>query len=326
MDIPPRIVLRKGLFMTKRFLALFFVLCLTLLAFCGCNRSPMEEGSTTEETSITEAPTLTEAPTDEKEPEAVLDGYFEIHFIDVGYGDAALVICDDKTMLVDAGGSGKLISSYLAERNITYLDYVVSTHPHSDHAGGLAGALDAVDFGVALSPVAQYEDKSFQRFAEKVAEKGKTLTVPQVGDSFSLGDATVTVLGPLHTNYEDPNDLSLILHIVYGETSFLMTGDMEDPAEIDLMASGADLHSTLLKVGHHGKKSSTSDIFLKAVSPTYGVISIGTQQPAEEVLARLRDANVTLYRTDLHGNIVCKSDGKELVFQTSKTDAVTQDN
>ena len=84
MDIPPRIVLRKGLFMTKRFLALFFVLCLTLLAFCGCNRSPMEEGSITEETSITEAPTLTEAPTDEKEPEAVLDGYFEIHFIDVG--------------------------------------------------------------------------------------------------------------------------------------------------------------------------------------------------------------------------------------------------
>lgn len=307
--------------MTKRFSRLFFVLLLMFSLLCGCGRAPMKEGSTAEATSLTEAPSLTEASTGENEPEVVLDGYFEIHFIDVGYGDAALVICDDKTMLVDAGGSGKLISSYLAERNITYLDYVVSTHPHSDHAGGLAGALDTVGFGVALSPVAQYEDKSFQRFTEKVSEKGKTLTIPTVGDCFFLGDATVTVLGPLHTNYEDPNDLSLVLRIVYGETSFLFTGDMEILSENDLMASGANLQATLLKVGHHGKKSSTSESFLKAVSPKYGVISIGTQQPADEVLSRLRDANVTLYRTDLHGNVICESDGKTLSFRTSKEEA-----
>ena len=297
------------------------MLLLMFSLLCGCGRAPMKEGSTAEATSLTEAPSLTEASTGENEPEVVLDGYFEIHFIDVGYGDAALVICDDKTMLVDAGGSGKLISSYLAERNITYLDYVVSTHPHSDHAGGLAGALDTVGFGVALSPVAQYEDKSFQRFTEKVSEKGKTLTIPTVGDCFFLGDATVTVLGPLHTNYEDPNDLSLVLRIVYGETSFLFTGDMEILSENDLMASGANLQATLLKVGHHGKKSSTSESFLKAVSPKYGVISIGTQQPADEVLSRLRDANVTLYRTDLHGNVICESDGKTLSFRTSKEEA-----
>ncbi|MBQ8439720.1 MAG: MBL fold metallo-hydrolase, partial [Clostridia bacterium] len=229
--------------MTKRFGVLFFALVFLLAGSCGCNQAFVESKGTTVPPSSTESPLPTEAPTDEKEPEEVLDGYFEIHFIDVGYGDAALVICDDKTMLVDAGGSGKLISSYLAEQNITYLDYVVSTHPHSDHAGGLAGALDAVGFGVALSPVAQYEDKSFQRFTEKVAEKGKTLTVPTVGDCFFLGDATVTVLGPLHTNYEDPNDLSLVLRIVYGETSFLFTGDMEILSENDLMASGANLQA-----------------------------------------------------------------------------------
>ena len=322
MDIPPHPVFTERIFrMTKRFSRLFFVLLLMFSLLCGCGRAPMKEGSTAEATSLTEAPSLTEASTGEKEPEEVLDGFFEIHFIDVGYGDAALVICDDKTMLVDAGGSGKLISSYLAERNITYLDYVVSTHPHSDHAGGLAGALDTVGFGVALSPVAQYEDKSFQRFTEKVAEKGKTLTIPTVGDCFFLGDAAVTVLGPLHTNYEDPNDLSLVLRIVYGETSFLFTGDMEILSENDLMASGANLQATLLKVGHHGKKSSTSESFLKAVSPMYGVISIGTQQPADEVLSRLRDANVTLYRTDLQGNIICESDGKTLSFRTSKEEA-----
>jgi competence protein ComEC len=269
----------------------------------------------------------TEIPPDEKEPQEVLGGLFEIHFIDVGYGDAALVICDGKTMLIDAGSSGKLISAYLTKQNITYLDYAVATHAHSDHVGGLAGALTTADVGVVLSTVAESEDNSFQKFADKVAERGRTITVPTAGDTFALGGATITVLGPVpRKEYEDINDTSLVLRIVYGEISVLFTADIKSAAETDLLNSGVDLSATLLKVPHHGKASPASEAFLDAVAPAYAVISVGTIQPSAKVLSRLREHQAKCYRTDLQGDIICRSNGKELFFQTAKVGEENQSN
>ncbi len=253
-----------------------------------------------------------------------------VHFIDVGQADAALVICDGKTMLIDGGnrGDSNLIYAYLEKQGVTHLDYVISTHAHEDHVGGLAGALTYATVGKVYSPVTSYSSKAFQNFVSKVEARGATLTVPSVGETFSLGSAEVTIIGPVKS-YDDPNNTSIVLRLVYGEVSFLFTGDMESDAEADLIESGAVLQSTVLKVGHHGSNTSSSYRFLREVAPTYGVISVGTDNsyghPHEEILSRYRDAEVRLFRTDMQGDIICTStDGLTVTFTTARNaNAVT---
>lgn len=307
----------------KRFLAFLLLLCLTLSTLCGCVGLPENLGVTTNTSESTATSMEEPLPVDPA-------GGFQIHFIDVGQADSALIICDGKTMLIDGGNrdDSNLIYSYLTRHGITYLDYVVATHAHEDHVGGLAGALTAADAGVVFSPVTSYNTSAFNNFLNRVKARNRTLTIPKAGDTFLLGSASVTVLGPLKSNYEDVNDTSIVLRIVYGETSFLFTGDMEYVAEVDLLDSGATLQSTLLKVGHHGSASSTSYRFLREVAPRYAVIPVGKDNdyghPTETVLSRLRDADVTVFRTDERGDIICTSDGKTLTFTTSKGGAVNE--
>ena len=316
--------------MKKRIFKELLLFFLTLSLFCGCTHAelvPQQTLSSVESTVVeSTAVESTESPTEEEKPIVSPDGFFQIHFLDVGYGDAALVICDGKTMLIDGGSSAKTISGFLTEQGISHLDYVVATHAHSDHVGGLTGALTAADADVILSTVAESDDKSFQKFANKATERGISITVPNVGDTFSLGEAVVTVLGPVPgKQYEDPNDTSLVLHIVYGETSVLFTGDIEEPAQRDLLESGVIPRATLLKVPHHGKKSAATEAFLEVVQPAYGVISIGaSKQPDANVLSSLQNINATVYRTDLNGNIICNSNGRELSFEMAKTASENQ--
>ena len=322
--------------MIKRIGSFLLMLSLLLSLFCGCaDFTASNNGDIATKATATKAEIgvggkddTNTLPGNETQP--LPGGNFQIHFIDVGQADAALVICNGKTMLIDGGNKedSNLIYSYLKKQNISYLDYVVCTHAHEDHVGGLAGALTAADAGVVFSPVTQYNSKAFSDFVKKANDRGRQLTVPHAGDRFALGGATVTVLGPVK-EYEEPNDTSIVLRIVYGETSFLFTGDMESTAEADLLESGATLKSTLLKVGHHGSSTSTSYRFLREVAPKYGVISVGTDNsyghPTETVLSRLRDADVTLYRTDYCGDVICTSDGKTLSFQIKKGEPMLAD-
>jgi len=247
------------------------------------------------------------------------DGSFEAHFIDVGQADATLIICNNETMLIDGGnvGDSDLIYTYLRDRGIEHLDYVICTHAHEDHAGGLAGALHAATASHIYSPVTDYDSKAFRNFVKAANEQGLSLVRPAAGSVFTLGGAEIYILGPVK-DYAETNDTSIVVKAVYGDTSFLFTGDMERTAELDLIDSGVDLSADVLKVGHHGSSTSSSYVFLYEVMPEYAVISCGKNNsyghPHEEVLSRFRDADTRLYRTDMQGTIVCRSDGNTVEF------------
>lgn len=257
------------------------------------------------------------------------DAPFSILFLDVGQADCMLLSCGGHYMLVDGGnpGDSRLVAAALKNRGVTYLDYIVCTHAHEDHAGGLSGALNVCEIGQALAPVQSSKNLPFSNFAKYVKKQGKSITVPEADETFALGDAAVQVLGP-RRDYDSTNNTSLVLMVTYGETRFLLTGDMEREAEQDLIDDGCDLKADLLKVGHHGSYSSTSYVFLNEVMPEYAVIQVGKDNgyghPRDEVLSRLRDAGVTLYRNDLQGDILALSDGETVtVIPAKNADAET---
>ncbi len=272
----------------------------------------------------TDIPEMTEPVTPEPIP---ADSTFEVHFIDVGQGDCSLIMCDGKTMLIDGGESSasSKVYAYLKAHGIEYLDYIVATHAHSDHIGGLSGALNYAVVGTALCPVSEYDSETFSSFEKYLGKQGVQITIPKAGESFMLGSALIEVLGPQY-DYDEPNDTSILLKVSYGEISFLFTGDAERTAEADILAAGYDLSATVLKVGHHGSDTSTSYPFLREIMPKYAVIQVGKDNsyghPTEDTMSRLRDADVTVYRNDLHGTIICSSDGQSVSFTTEKNETV----
>ena len=247
---------------------------------------------------------------------------FSVLFIDVGQGDSALVECDGRYMLIDGGNKADsdLIYTVLKDKNIDYLDIVVGTHADEDHVGGLAGALNFAKADVVLCPVLSYESEAFKNFVKYADQNGNGIKVPQVGEKYQLGSAEIEILA-VNTS-EESNDTSIVLKIKYGETSFLFVGDAEEETEKFLVDSNVDLSATVLKIGHHGAATSTSEDFLEKISPEYAVVSVGENNdyghPSEGVMLRLKDAEITVFRTDMQGDIYCSSDGKNVTFNTEK--------
>lgn len=267
-------------------------------------------------------PTEPPQPTQPTQPQQPSGSSFVVHFIDVGQADAILVLCDDETMLIDGGNAddSSLMYTYLSKLGVTELDYVIGTHAHEDHIGGIPGALNYATVNKALCPVTSYSTKAFNNFVKSVQKHGISLTVPSVGDEFKVGSASCKILGV--NSAEDTNETSIVMKVVYGNTSFMFTGDAEREAENTILNRGYNLKSDVLKVGHHGSASSTSYHWLREVDPDYAVICVGKGNsyghPTEAVLSRLRDADVTTFRTDLQGDIICTSDGQTVTFQVSK--------
>lgn len=253
------------------------------------------------------------------------EGTLSVHFIDVGQADAILLICGGHTMLVDGGNvaDSDLIYTYLHKQGVKHLDYCVNTHPHEDHVGGLAGALHACTVDTVMAPVADYDSDAFQNFKKAVEEQQKCIQIPEAGEAFPFGEAEVTVLNS-GADDEDINNSSIVLRVVFGSTSFLLTGDAERESEQKMIEAGYDLSATVLKVGHHGSETSSSYPFLREVMPRYAIISVGTGNtyghPDEAVVSRLRDAGAEIYRTDEQGDIVAVSDGTTVTVTTRRTE------
>lgn len=286
---------------------------------------PSEEVSTPSEEAPTPPPATTEPSSENTAgtPMFPADSTFSIHYIDVGQADAALVECDGHWMLIDGGNKedSSVIYTVLRNAGVPKLDIVVGTHAHSDHIGGLPGAYNYTTADITLCPTTYYDSDAFDDFKWYAEKNGGGITVPSVGDTHTLGSSVITILGVNDGN--DTNNTSIVLKITYGNTAYIFTGDAERETEQAILNRGADLSATVLKVGHHGSDTSTTYPFLREIMPEYAIISLGKGNsyghPIDNNLSRLRDADVTVYRTDLNGDIYLTSDGQTVSITTDKS-------
>lgn len=243
-------------------------------------------------------------------PEVLVDGALTVIMIDVGQADSFLLIQDGKTALIDCGTryDGDEILAFLNSMNITKLDYVFGTHPHDDHMGGMQEVIQGIEVGKLIVPDVE-KGKVTSNWYKSLEKAYVNFDVvrPKVGDVYKLGDATMTVLGPIDTTPNNINNYSTILMVSFGEMDILFTGDAETSLEKDLINSGVNLDAEILKIGHHGSDTSSSDAFLDAVSPEYGLLStaIGNKHdhPIGEIMDKYEKRGIEIYRTDQSGTV-----------------------
>ena len=243
-----------------------------------------------------------------------------VHFIDVWQGDASLIqIPGNINILIDGGSrvKGPRVVSYLKSLGIKKLNIVIGTHPHEDHIGGLINVINAFEVDNVIDSGVSHTSYTYKRYLQAIAKKNINFLIPPVGESYKLNDDTeLLICGPHKKNSNDLNNSSVVAKLKYKDISFLFTGDAEKKQENQLLASGLDLSSTVLKVGHHGSKSSSTKNFLKKVNPIISIISVGASNayghPSQTVIDNLLSVGSTVYRTDTTGNIVIETDGISL--------------
>lgn len=249
----------------------------------------------------------------------------EVHFIDVGQGDATLITCGGHAMLIDAGENdkGTKLQLYLTKQGIEKLDYLVLTHPDADHIGGADVIITKFDIGSVFMSDYEKDNRTYQDVLQALDDKGLNWSVPEPGESYALGGGSITFLAPVR-EYGDPNNSSIALIFSNGQNGFLFTGDAQEEAETDIPGTGLSVRADVYKVGHHGSDTSSCEAFLEAVRPKYAVISCGEGNsyghPHSAVLNSLRAMGVKLFRTDEQGSIIARSDGEEITWNCAPSE------
>lgn len=259
---------------------------------------------------------------DEEAPNTVraVDGVLMVHFLDVGQADCVLIQEGSAAMLIDAGNqeNGEEIVEYIRAQGIERLEYVIGTHPHADHIGGLAAVLEELNAGEVLLPGKAQTTAVYEEVLDVIEEKALPVTLAEPGLSYTLGDAEVSVFAPVKDYGEELNNWSVGIRLVFGRNSFVFTGDAQEEAERDMVESKAMLRADVWKAAHHGSDTSNSAVILDAVSPSYAVISCGKNNsyghPSASVLEAFRERGISVFRTDEQGTVIARSDGTNITW------------
>ncbi len=259
-------------------------------------------------------------------------GEEKIHFIDVGQGDSIFVESNGEYMLVDAGeeDKGDIVTEYLKKMGVETIKYAVATHPHSDHIGGIDDVINEFDVENIIMPDAPNNTRSFENMLDAVENNNVNAIMAEPGSSYILGDFKFDILGPLSIS-DDMNNNSVVIKLVYGDDKILLTGDCSKNEENEILDSGTDLSADLLKAGHHGSSTSSSEKFIEAVNPSAAVISCGKNNeyghPHKEVVDLYNDMGIDMYRTDELGTIVAECSGNGIKINgNGVTDKAEEDN
>ncbi|EOD01363.1 MBL fold metallo-hydrolase [Caldisalinibacter kiritimatiensis] len=245
-----------------------------------------------------------------------------VHFIDVGQADSILIeLPNGETSLIDGGNrqDAELVVNYIKDLNIKEIDYLIATHPHEDHIGGLPDVVREFKIGKIYMPRKSSNTKIYENLLKEIKNKGLKITTARGGQKIiDVDKLKFTIIAPNSKKYDETNEYSIVNKLTYKNTSFLFTGDAEKDSEDEMLKLGYDLSADVLKVGHHGGRTSTNVEFLKRVNPKYAVISAGKGNdyghPHKEVIERLQDRNIVIFRTDVHGTIKAISDGDNIKF------------
>lgn len=271
-------------------------------------------------------PTWESVFSDETPSFSIPTGEMQVHFINVGQGDSALIVTEDKTILIDSGETeyGKTVIEYIEKLGISKLDIIIGSHPHSDHIGSMSQVVDKFDVDELILPKMTKDmipdTDCYTNLIRSADKKKAKISYVRAGEKLEISEGCwIDILAPV-SDYDDLNNYSIVCKLIHGENSFLFTGDIETSAEYDIVESGAGLNVDVLKVPHHGSATSSSYKFLKTVRPTYIVISVGSPNdyghPNKAVCDRYKEFKCKRYRTDVNGNIVFKSDGVKLTIET----------
>ncbi|MCE5173343.1 MBL fold metallo-hydrolase [Paenibacillus profundus] len=258
-------------------------------------------------------------------PKKQAAGTLQVYYLDVGQGDSTLIRTPkNQYILIDAGDNdkGKDVVTYLKHLGVKQLDVVIATHPDADHIGGLDDVIHAFPVQAVYAPKVSHTTQTFKDFLLAVKKQKLTIKTAKTGVDIPLAGMTAKFVGPVNEYGNELNEWSAVLRLQYKDTSFLFTGDAEQKSEADMIKSGANLSADVLKVGHHGSTTSTSQKFLNAVKPAHAIISAGTGNkyghPTKDILTRLKKANSKIYRTDQQGTVTAISDGKKITFVTAR--------
>ena len=244
-------------------------------------------------------------------------GNLDIYYFDVGQADSILLRCDDQNMLIDAGNNadGKLIVNELKSMDIDTIDYLIGTHAHEDHIGGLDDVIDNFNIENFYMPSREYTSATYKSVLKSAENKNLKIVAPKIGDKFTLGSATCEVMS-IDNDAKELNLTSIVIEVTNGDNKFLFTGDAEIENEEKRLWNDIDV----LKVGHHGSRTSTSEDFIEQTKPEVAVISLGEGNsyghPHKETMDLLNEYNVIIYRTDTQGTIHITSDGENYNIET----------